>query len=262
DIDFATAALISCLALEDINDIRDPSKSKSREGSLPSDAEWALGAYAEETENVLQFYQDLELARSIDHALELDQPVLSVHSVEDGVRADHLYAEALANGGDLPAQSEDQRLLEDPDFSLLTPEVDDVGESQAADSTDMHASEMPHRYVFPGIACADVPFHFNAHCVICRDDLRPATSFRAPCEHLYCRQFLSDLATTCIGDESLFPLQCCRQNLPMDGPLGVSAQLDLRLRHSLRKKATEFSTVFKDRLYCPQPTCSVFLDST
>lgn len=48
----------------------------------------------------------------------------------------------------------------------------------------------------------------------------------------------------------------------MDGPLGVSAQLDLRLRLSLRKKATEFSTVFKDRLYCPQPTCSVFLGST
>ncbi|KAJ7302294.1 hypothetical protein DFH08DRAFT_978020 [Mycena albidolilacea] len=215
DIDFSTAALISRLALEDINDIRHSSKGKSREGSPPSDAEWALRAYTEETENVLRFYQNLELAHSIDHTLELDQPVLSVLSVvEDGVRDDYLYAEALANDGDLPAQSEDQRLVEDPDFLLLSrlghgyrvyPQVWAAGTRGYGYGLPVlnprpfrvpdprTRGEMPHR-------------HFNAHCVICRDDLRPATSSRAPCEHFYRRQFLSNLATTCIGDESLFPL--------------------------------------------------------
>jgi hypothetical protein len=48
----------------------------------------------------------------------------------------------------------------------------------------------------------------------------------------------------------------------MDGPQGVYGQLDFRLRFSFRKKAVEFATVFKDRLYCPRPTCSVFLGST
>ncbi|KAJ6543150.1 hypothetical protein B0H19DRAFT_1000805 [Mycena capillaripes] len=254
DIDSATAALISRLALEDINDVRNSSKGKGREDSEPSDAEYALRAFAQEAEDALRFFQDLELARSMDNALELDQPVLSVLSVvEDGVRDDHLYAEALQNGHALPAQSEVQRLLEDPDFSLLshdagdaTSDVDAVGDSDAAEASTSVREMRPRR----------------AQCVICRDDLRPSTSFRAPCEHFYCRQCVANLATACIGDESLFPLQCCRQNIPMDGPLGVCAQLDVRLRLSLRKKAVEFGTVFKDRLYCPQPTCSVFLGST
>jgi hypothetical protein len=48
----------------------------------------------------------------------------------------------------------------------------------------------------------------------------------------------------------------------MDGAHGVYGWLDVRLRLSFEKKAVEFATVFKDRLYCPRPTCSVFLGST
>ncbi|KAJ6476499.1 hypothetical protein C8R47DRAFT_1141594 [Mycena vitilis] len=253
DLDAETAALISRLALEDLDDIRDSSKGEGCENDPLSDGEYALRAYAEETQKTLRFYQDLELARSIDSALELDQPILAVLSVvEEGVRDDHLYAEALNNGTELPAQSEVQRLLEDREFSLLSQDVGDVADD-VDDVEDVQATApVQVRKTRPA----------RAHCVICRDDLRPASSFRAPCDHFYCRGCLSNLATSCIGDESLFPLQCCRQNLPMDGADGVYAQLDIRLRFSLHKKSLEFGTIFKERLYCPRPTCSVFLGST
>ncbi|KAJ7900923.1 hypothetical protein B0H13DRAFT_2336337 [Mycena leptocephala] len=235
DIDAASAALISQLTLDDIDNIRDSSKGKARVGSP----------------HALRFFRDLEFAQSIDNALELDQPVLSVLvTVEDGVRDDHLYAEALHNGRTLPTQSEVQRLMEDPDFSLLSQHVDevanDVDDAEENERTDDAHEMRPMR----------------AQCVICRDDLRAFASFRAPCDHFYCRQCLSDLANACIGDESLFPLQCCRQNLRIDGVNGVLAQLDVRLRLALQKKAVEFGTVFINRLYCPRPTCSLFLGST
>ncbi|KAJ6570874.1 hypothetical protein DFH09DRAFT_1261093 [Mycena vulgaris] len=258
DIDSATIALISQLALDDIEEIRCSAKGKGREVSPPSDTECALRAYAEEVQDALRFVQDIELARSIDNALELDQPVLSVLSViEDGSHDDHRYAEALQNGQVLPAQSEVQRLLEDPNFSQLSQDEDETA-SGAADTHDAPADAQDT----PNPTDTDNLSHVQAHCIICRDDLQPLTSFQAPCEHFYCRQCISNLATSCIGDESLFPLQCCRQPLPMDGAQGVLAQLDLRLRFSLRAKVVEFGTLSKNRLYCPSPTCSAFLGST
>jgi hypothetical protein len=98
--------------------------------------------------------------------------------------------------------------------------------------------------------------------VICGDGLRPSTAFRALCDHFYCRRCLSDLARTCLRDESLFPLKCCKQPLPMDGEYGVLARLELRLRQSFQAKATEFSTLSKNRVYCPRETCSAFLGSS
>ncbi|KAJ6452665.1 hypothetical protein C8R45DRAFT_1065263 [Mycena sanguinolenta] len=249
DIDAATAALIAQFTLDDIAEIRDGSKGKAREETPPSDAEWALRAYAEEVEDMRRFIHDLELARSIDAALELDQPVLAVLSVvEEGLREDRVYAQALEQGHPLPPQSELQRLLEDPDFLRLGDDVQDIpGDADGAPNELLHViHETPTR----------------SHCVICRDDFLAQTLFMAPCNHFYCRQCLSNLATSCIGDESLFPLQCCRRNLPMDGPNGVFSRLDFRLQVSLRKKTVEFGTLFRDRLYCPQPTCSRFLGST
>ncbi|KAJ7728089.1 hypothetical protein B0H16DRAFT_245323 [Mycena metata] len=253
ELDSATAALISQLALDDIDDLRNSGKGKGREDAPPSDTECALKAYADETQALLRFFQDLELARSMDNALELDQPVISVLSVvEEGLRDDHIYAEALQNNLALPAQSEVQRLLEDPDFHRLSENVEV--------DADHNASEIEANS--PAITIANEAGEVRptrAHCIICRDDVRAQTAFRGPCSHFYCHQCISNLVTACLGDESLFPLQCCRQNLPMQG---VLAQLELRLRLSFSRKAVEFGTLAKDRLYCPRPTCSRFLGST
>ncbi|KAK7053521.1 RBR-type E3 ubiquitin transferase [Favolaschia claudopus] len=258
DIDAASAALISQLALEEIAEIRDSSKGKGRAGAPLSDGDCAFSAYEEEMQDMLRFFQDLELARSLDNALELDQPALSVLSVvEDGARDDHAYAAALERGEPLPAQSEVQRLMEDPDFARLS------AEEQGTPGTAPVASESEGEFeieVGPSVMARPVR-PARAQCIACGDILRAMTSFKAACEHFYCRPCLSNLATTCIGDESLYPLRCCSQNLPIDGTRGVYAYLEVRLRISFTKKAQEYTTVFKNRLYCPRPTCSTFLGS-
>ncbi|KAK6992386.1 RBR-type E3 ubiquitin transferase [Favolaschia claudopus] len=198
DIDAASAALISQLALEDIAEIGDSSKGKGRAGAPLSDGDCAFSAYEEEMQDMLRFFQDLELARSIDNALELDQPALSVLSVvEDGARDDHAYAAALEGGQPLPAQSEVQRLMEDPDFVRLSAEEQEDSVIASADSE---------------------------------------------------------------GEETEIEAGPSA-NLPMDGNRGVYAYLEVRLRISFTKKAQEYTTVFKNRLYCPRPTCSIFLGS-
>ncbi|KAJ7207182.1 hypothetical protein GGX14DRAFT_366730 [Mycena pura] len=269
ELDTATAALISQLVLQDIDEIRSSSKGKASERSPPSDEEYALQAFAEETQNALRFFQDLKLARSFDHALEVDQPVLAVLSVvEEGARDDRRYAEALQNEQPLPAQSEIQRLMEDPEFVqlrlnrfvLCSCDVDDAdlrleADTEAVDVEDNNLLQVAHRD-----RIRERPL--RVQCVICGEGLPLSASFVAPCGHFYCSECISDLARSCIGDESLFPLQCCRQPLQMEGRGGVFAQLEPRLGRSLREKATEFGTPSANRVYCPHPTCSAFLGST
>ncbi|KAJ7667395.1 hypothetical protein B0H17DRAFT_950316 [Mycena rosella] len=263
DIDSASAALISQLTLEDIDEMRSLAKGKAREDSPPSDTECALRAFETEAREALRFFQDLDLARSIDTALELDQPMLSLLSVvEDGFRDDHRYAEALQNGETLPAQSEVQRLLEDPHFSFTPSDDEPDASTEVADTQNEAIISTSNPNERRPVQCVIRSSHRSAQCIICGDGLPVSTSFKAPCKHFYCRECLSNLANSCIGDESLFPLQCCRQLLPMEGRHGVFAQLEMCLQLSLRAKAAEFGTLAKDRLYCPSPTCSTFLGST
>ncbi|KAJ7613150.1 hypothetical protein FB45DRAFT_1065239 [Roridomyces roridus] len=251
DLDPATASLIAQLVLADIEEIRNAAGSPDSDAGDEFDSNYALLAYQEELQATLRSFQDLELARSLDNALELDQPILTVLSaVEDGVRDDHEYAHALENGLPLPPQSENQRLLEDADFARLA-EDNDSESTGAGDEAEEEYSD--------GETQTAIVRPARASCVICRDHLRPSVSFRGPCEHLYCRGCLENLARACLRDESLFPLQCCRQPLPMDD---VYVLLPIHLRISLRGKIREYSTLARDRLYCARPACSTFLGST
>ncbi|KAJ7220337.1 hypothetical protein GGX14DRAFT_355237 [Mycena pura] len=275
DLDSATAALISQLVLEDIDDIRRSSKGKGSEYSPLSNEECAFQAFADEVHQAVRYVQDLELARSVDHALELDQPVLAVLSVvEEGTRDDRLYAEALQNERPLPAQSEVQRLMEDPEFDpghgrlllnrLMVLSRRD-GRDTVTDAAPSSSSQIVDVQRNDSLELAQRPDHWQmsrqVQCVICGERLRSSASFTATCGHFYCHECIANLARSCIGDESLYPLQCCRQPLPMEGPEGLFAQLERRLRCSLREKVTEFATPSANRMYCPRPTCSVFLGS-
>ena len=60
-------------------------------------------------------------------------------------------------------------------------------------------------------------------------------------------------------DESLFPLRCCQDPIPIAQVLPV---LSVELRALFQRKHTEFSVLSKDRLYCSNPNCSTFLGSS
>ena len=80
----------------------------------------------------------------------------------------------------------------------------------------------------------------------------------APCKdgHLYCVDCMNRLFEGASRDETLFPPRCCQQPIPYDS---VAGRLRAEVKSSFKAVEEEFST--RDRVYCPNKTCSNFLGS-
>ncbi|KAG2749790.1 hypothetical protein P692DRAFT_20731219, partial [Suillus brevipes Sb2] len=96
-------------------------------------------------------------------------------------------------------------------------------------------------------------------CIICGDPVRHSQGFDAPCSHCYCRGCLLSLVEAYTRDETLHPLQCCLQPLPIPTVLPF---LPSDLRPHFQDKFAEFSAPPPSRIYCPNLTCSMFLGSS
>ncbi|THU89642.1 hypothetical protein K435DRAFT_760900 [Dendrothele bispora CBS 962.96] len=116
----------------------------------------------------------------------------------------------------------------------------------------------------------------DPECIVCSAAVPSYTSFIAPCGHHYCRVCLESYVTMSIQNESSFPPHCCSKPFPLglepDEPsssrlflsksFSVSSVLsNPELIRHLDAKSRELSVPPKDRLYCPNPQCSVFLGS-
>ncbi|KAF5354506.1 hypothetical protein D9758_012409 [Tetrapyrgos nigripes] len=123
-------------------------------------------------------------------------------------------------------------------------------------------------------------------CLVCSETISPLTYFEAPCGHFYCESCLEDFVNSSVQDESSFPPQCCRKPFPLGpdllepSPSSSSSRtstsstssnysISLALSNSnwtlvrrLHEKSREFSIASKDRVYCPNPRCSIFIGST
>ncbi|TRM55544.1 hypothetical protein BD626DRAFT_577338 [Schizophyllum amplum] len=136
-------------------------------------------------------------------------------------------------------------------------------------------------------------------CVACCSPTDRTSSVVGPCGHAFCVGCLARLVCVALTDESVYPLSCCKQPLPMRcvqemssrgvGELptrpmkqeqgvraaedvatrSVSAQPtvtveDLLLPHLLwqfREKQREYGAKPEDRVYCATARCSAFLGS-
>ncbi|THV00879.1 hypothetical protein K435DRAFT_580592, partial [Dendrothele bispora CBS 962.96] len=95
-------------------------------------------------------------------------------------------------------------------------------------------------------------------CIVCSETVSSHRYFTAPCGHCYCRNCLEDYVLLSVKDESSFPPQCCGRAFPMG--LERSESFSALIRN-LKAKAYEFSVPPKNRIYCPNPQCSIFLGS-
>ncbi|KAJ3800624.1 hypothetical protein GGU11DRAFT_772557 [Lentinula aff. detonsa] len=243
--DHLSFLLSSQLALDDIHNISLSRKGKARHGTPMTDEEYSFKVFKEEN---TAFVDSLRLAFSLQSAIDTDQAILAKLSVEElGAVDDHRYAKALSLGQALPKMSDAQKALE-KQGSLSETRLKDnkVGKI----STSANASSLPN-------VGGSKPFRVN--CVICADSFRSSTTFQAPCRDHYCHGCLRDLVQACIGDESLFPLRCCQQPLPL---LDVYPLLSGKLQTQFNAKVREFGTLANHRVYCSKSTCSKFLGSS
>ncbi|KAK0451210.1 uncharacterized protein EV420DRAFT_1561491 [Desarmillaria tabescens] len=250
DIDEATSALIAQLTLQDITEISGARKGKGRSDVAKSDEEYALDLQADYWRMEL----DLQLAQSLSRALETDANWLAV---EQAAEDDHRYALALSNGAELPAQSANQSLLENPAFvrTLFTPSSPNM----ATNANVTNERDLITTGTSTPLSTRPPSPSTSSQCVICGDRLRAQRSFRAPCEDQYCHGCLRDLVQASINDESLYPVRCCGRPLVERDFLPL---LPFSLRTRFQIKSRELGTPAMSRVYCQNPICSAFLGSS
>lgn len=100
----------------------------------------------------------------------------------------------------------------------------------------------------------------DLECVICGDDVVASRSFKAPCAHRYCRGCIVSLVETSLRDESLHPLRCCQQPLPLTD--GVFRFISSSLYLQFLRKRCEYSVPAGSRVYCSNQRCSTFLGAS
>ncbi|KAH7930749.1 hypothetical protein BV22DRAFT_1000244 [Leucogyrophana mollusca] len=256
--DVDTEILIAKLVLEDINDIEASRKGKSREDAPLTDEQLAIKEQAEASQELLGLLTDFRFALSMDEALEADRSHLAAFSVlNEGEEDDHLAALALSRGEDLPLPTVFQQALEDP--SVLEQETDSGSNvSSDGDSGDslLSAPSVQPQLLVKHFWTPRTSMPLRVECIICGDGISSTRSFRAPCSHYYCLGCLVNLAEASTRDETLYPLRCCKQQLPVDK---VNSLLPSALRAVVNSKSIEFSTPTASRVYCSNQNCSAFL---
>ncbi|KAG5352511.1 hypothetical protein C0989_001996 [Termitomyces sp. Mn162] len=121
DLDAVTSRLIAELMLQDIAEISMKRKGKARFDAPLSDEELAFRMQRELWENTVRAVNDYAMAKSLNDAIDTDHRYLRTLSItEQAAEDDRQAALALSNGGQLPPQSDAQRLMEDPSFSDIS----------------------------------------------------------------------------------------------------------------------------------------------
>ncbi|KAF9259012.1 hypothetical protein L218DRAFT_875761 [Marasmius fiardii PR-910] len=255
-MDDATSLLIAQLHIQDVQNVTDRRKGKSRENAPLTDEELAFQTQADILNDFLLVLSDKRFAESVNNAVETDLNLVEMMgTVEQAAEDDHRYATALSHGQPLPEKSTAQKMVEglnDTNRQSITRRLfRSLNNVQNNDESVTIASSSASRATTS---------HSNISCTICTDYFNPRRVFHAQaCGHYYCRECLLNLVRACIGDESLYPLRCCKQNLSLPNLL---PWLDQTVRKNFEIKAAEYDIEPNNRLYCANPVCSAFLGST
>ncbi|KAJ7588653.1 hypothetical protein C8J56DRAFT_785174 [Mycena floridula] len=261
EIDTTTAILVARFALDDIAAVKDRRKGKGPEHAGLTDEELAFEQQAESLQQYISVLQDDIFSKSIQQALDTDMGMLdTLRVVERAESDDHVYAAALAERRALPPKSNSQRALEDRYFypsnvpSSLDGEV--LEEEESIDTPPDYSLLLPKE------TSIDISCRIKASCIACSDPVSPndpASRLLAPCRHYYCRDCLVGLVEASLTDGELLPLRCCKQ--PFQTDLVLPFIPNSRLVQ-FQDKLKELEVPPADRVYCPKPSCSLFLGST
>ena len=94
----------------------------------------------------------------------------------------------------------------------------------------------------------------RVNCIICHESCRYFETLKTPATTT-----IAGLVEGFTRDESLFPLRCCQDLIPV---AEVLPTLPLILCSLFQQKNAESSVLTRDRLYCSSHNCSTFLGSS
>ena len=254
-MDHETADAILSAQVADLTELIDKRKGKGVEGSLPKDEGLAIDLQLEEMKRVQTFLGDCRMAASIGHAVINDGPAVVLLAAEErSAAADRNMACAMAGKTcrrDLSApdcRTEESILarfeafsigMDDDAASCFNESLVSCSEPDPAESS-RHAAKRSYR--------GPPTFHECSSC------LERRKTIRAPCGHHYCQDCITSLYAAALDDETLHPVRCCREVIPISvARKFLSSELALKTE----LKTIELAT--PNRTYCSNQVCSRFI---
>lgn len=248
------------LQAQDLSDILSSNKGKCREGEI-CDSQLAVEWYSEELQRVATITSDRRMCCSISCAVQDDGPLLATATEEEEValrdrELAHRLAGVQPRYGPSVASTAKESSHELRSFFSSLHFNDDKPNSPSSTNASARPSELDPE---EGSSRSDAgrrstELILRQECVACARTILPFDDLQAPCGHHYCRDCTVQLFNAATTDESLFPVRCCRQLIPISRARHF---LPVNLIQLFQRKAIEFST--SNRTYCAEPTCSAFV---
>lgn len=260
-MDDETVATIIRVQLEDLHSLTSKRKGKAIEGSALRDEDLTINLQIAELQKLQTYLADLRMTRSISYAVQDDGGTIVVLAAEE--RRSAQDREIACRLSDQPTSS----IIEIPDCRVEDEVLSRFGSLNIGYDNDT-ASYLNESVVsFSDIDSEDVHNGESSNwaagrrtvqqktyrvCVACAE-LRSV--LQAPCQHRYCDGCTVRLFGDAITDETLYPVRCCGQNIPLSlarpflGP-ELTVQFEL--------KSIEFGT--QDRTYCAKVSCGQFIN--
>ncbi|PLB48622.1 hypothetical protein P170DRAFT_357626 [Aspergillus steynii IBT 23096] len=236
--------------LEEIEVYQGNSKGNYRVNHIP-DNEAATQVFLDEVTAHFNRLNDLQLARSIAHAVNLDGPAISaIRKAETQAETDRRLAirtsandptlekPPIANetSGDCPAPQENSFCMITRTFG--SNDIDE--ENDAAGPSVTYAQRQEEKE--------------EVRCCVCYDEFPLHKMIRLKCSHLYCVDCMKGLFLRATKDESLYPPRCCREPIPL---LLIQTEMSEQELEVFNSAEIEHSTT--ERTYCSNMQCRMFI---
>ena len=258
----ALEAEIEALAfqLEEIHCYSEISKGKYA-ASKPPDSEVAFTILEREIQGHMSFLNDIKLAHSVAHAVDIDGPLIAdlVHQDAQG-QQDRQLALQLDTDDQPHANAplaDDfgvRTLAQSPQSSMIagllfdyTSAISEADEEAEIAGPSMTYSERQQEIL-------DRLSSKETECCTCFDRFRPIDTIRTGCGDTYCKGCLKRVFTRASRDLTMFPPRCCREPIPLSV---VESSLSLEELDDFKLAEIEFSTV--NKTYCANTECGRFI---
>lgn len=288
DIDQASADVILALQLQDIQTVR-----YSSVGEEDADLALALQAYQDELERSASTLRDYRVATLLEEIPQQLPPVPpAVMPIADAIEPPNRPLPYITNSqdateqhniqpmgpttsndspswtsnifgephGDSEGSTTNPNLIARAGLFLLdafrqrpwgdTPHVDDGSESQ-----DLRSDPEEHHSLNAHSDASSESLEPSLSCSICRYEISPEHSFLLSCQDRYCDECIICLFNAAMKHESLFPPQCCGEQVPL---ATVQHLITAEIELAFQMRRVELAT--PNRVYCSKTDCSAFIE--
>lgn len=225
----------------------------------PPDSDLAYASFQAELQDYRTSLNDRQLAQSIGTAVYSDGAVVTeLASEEIQCYEDRLLAFQISNND--PEYQKPSVLVDQETDSRIQSWMCTITESQYVGSVvDLSDDEIE---AGPSMSYAERQADIlnklakQFKCAVCHEYVYSQLTVLLPCDDRYCVDCLKDLFIRATKDETLFPVRCHKEPIPLEL---VSRHLSVEEFTAFERASVEYSTA--DRVYCSNRECGGFIPS-